>query len=48
MMDSETALDQVDLLNQSFLRLGGWNKDRNVYVDIIKGLKDMPEFGSEQ
>ena len=47
-MESETALEQVDLLKQSFLRLGGWNKDRDVYVDIIQGLKDMPEFEGQK
>lgn len=47
-MDSKTALHQVNLLKQSFLRLGGWNKDRNVYVDVIKELKEMPEFKDEK
>lgn len=47
-MDSKTALHQVDLLKQSFLRLGGWNKDRIVYVDFIKELKEMPEFKDEK
>lgn len=47
-MESGTALEQVDLLKQSFLRLGGWNKDRDVYDDIVQGLKEMPEFEGEK
>ncbi len=45
---SAEDLQQVDLLQQSFLRLGGWNKDRIVYVDIIKELKEIPEFKDEK
>lgn len=47
-MESETALEQVELLKQSFLRLGGWNKDRDVYDDIVQELKEMPEFEGEK
>lgn len=47
-MDSKTALHQVALLKQSFLRLHGWDKSPQIYVDLIKGLKEMPEYSREK
>ena len=47
-MDSKTALNQVDLLKQSYLRLKGWNKSLDVYDEIVRELKNMPEYRSEK
>lgn len=44
--DSDTALHQIALLKQSFLRLGGWDKSRDVYDTLITELKKMPEYSS--
>ncbi|KAL9606785.1 MAG: hypothetical protein Q9179_000075 [Wetmoreana sp. 5 TL-2023] len=47
-MDSKTALHQITLLHQSFLRLQGWNKSRDVYVALIRDLKNMPQYKNEK
>ena len=44
--DSDTALRQIELLKQSFLRLGGWDKSRDVYDGLVSDLKKMPEYSS--
>lgn len=46
--NSETAMKQVTLLKQSFLRLHGWNKSLETYVELIRELKDMPEYKGEK
>lgn len=40
------ARHQVELLKQSFLRLHGWDKSPEIYVDLIHDLKQMPEYKS--
>lgn len=45
-MDSKTALHQVELLKQSYLRLHGWDKSPEIYRDLINDLKQMPEYKS--
>ena len=47
-MESDTALKQINLLKQSFLRLHAWNKSPEVYVDLIRELKSMPEYKDEK
>ncbi|KAL8864710.1 MAG: hypothetical protein Q9198_009692 [Flavoplaca austrocitrina] len=46
-MDSPTARHQVELLKQSFLRLRGWDKSPDIYADLIRDLKAMPEYRSQ-
>ena len=46
-VSAEVALEQVELLKQSFLRLGGWDKSRDVYADLIHELKHMHEFDGQ-
>ncbi|KAL9099745.1 MAG: hypothetical protein Q9163_004799 [Psora crenata] len=46
-MDSEVARRHVELLKQSFLRLKGWDKSKDVYRDLIDGLINMPEYKSK-
>ncbi|KAL9029307.1 MAG: hypothetical protein Q9196_002433 [Gyalolechia fulgens] len=45
-MDAATARHEVDLLKQAFLRLGGWDKAPEVYIELIDDLKSMPEYKS--
>ncbi|KAL8687481.1 MAG: hypothetical protein Q9218_006359, partial [Villophora microphyllina] len=47
-MDSATALDQITLLKQSYLRLRGWNKSPETYIDLISDLKKMPEYKDQK
>ncbi|KAL8781838.1 MAG: hypothetical protein Q9213_005840 [Squamulea squamosa] len=46
-MDSKTALDQVERLKQSYLRLGGWAKSEDIYKNLINDLKQMPQYKSQ-
>ncbi|KAL8811714.1 MAG: hypothetical protein Q9200_001577 [Gallowayella weberi] len=46
-MESETALKQVALLKQSFLRLRGWDKSPEIYKDLISDLKQLPAYKSQ-
>ncbi|KAL8845775.1 MAG: hypothetical protein Q9221_009084, partial [Calogaya cf. arnoldii] len=46
-MDSHTARHQVELLKQSFLRLRGWDKSPEIYTDLIRDLKEIPEYKSQ-
>ena len=46
-MDSPTARHQVELLKQSYLRLRGWDKSPDIYADLIRDLKAMPEYRSQ-
>ncbi|KAL8729508.1 MAG: hypothetical protein Q9166_004680 [cf. Caloplaca sp. 2 TL-2023] len=43
-IDSRTARHQVELLKQSFLRLRGWDKSPEIYTNLIRDLKAMPEY----
>ena len=43
-MEAGAALKQLDLLKQTFLRLRGWDKSLEVYVELVQELKDMPEY----
>ena len=48
-MKAGAALDQLELLKQSWLRLRGWDKSLEVYVELVQELKDMPEYkGSKE
>ncbi|KAL8632383.1 hypothetical protein Q9189_001860 [Teloschistes chrysophthalmus] len=47
-VDSETAMKQVELLKQSFLRLKGWSKAEEVYTELVAELKEMPPFHTEK
>ncbi|KAL9579829.1 MAG: hypothetical protein Q9203_006540, partial [Teloschistes exilis] len=47
-VDSRTAIEQVRLLKQSFLRLKGWSKSEDVYTELVAELKDMPAFRKEK
>ena len=46
-MESEAARRHVELLKQSFLRLKGWDKSKDMYHDLIKELLNMPQYKSE-
>ena len=43
-MSSADANRQVELLKQSYLRLKGWDKSVDVYVELIDELKNMPQY----
>lgn len=43
-MTPERALLQLELLRQSYLRLGGWDKNPEVYAELVGDLKAMREF----
>lgn len=45
-MDASNARYQVDLLKQSFLRLHGWDKSPEIYVNLVQDLRQMPEYKS--
>ncbi len=45
-MDPRTARLQVELLKQAYLRLRGWDKSPEIYIDLIRDLKAMPEYKS--
>ena len=47
-MEAGPALDQLELLKQSWLRLRGWDKSLEVYVELVQELKDMPEYKGSQ
>ena len=48
-MEPEIAYDQLELLKQSWLRLRGWDKSLEVYVELVQELKNMPEYkGSKE
>ena len=43
-MTSARALQQLELLKQTFLRLHGWDKSPEIYAELIHDLKRMPEY----
>ncbi|KAL8713127.1 MAG: hypothetical protein Q9220_002648 [cf. Caloplaca sp. 1 TL-2023] len=45
--DSKSAINQVELLKQSFLRLHGWDKSPEIYKDLIHDIKEMPAYASQ-
>ena len=48
-MEAGRALKQLELLKQSWLRLRGWDKSLDVYVELVQELKNMPEYkGSKE
>lgn len=47
-MEPETALTQLELLKQSFLRLHGWDKSPEIYTELVTDLKNMPEYESSK
>jgi len=43
-MDSPTARKQLELLKQSYLRLGKWDKSARTYKELVDALLCMPEY----
>ena len=43
-MDSKAARQHVEWLKQSFLRLKGWDKSKDVYRELIEELVNIPEY----